>query len=360
MPQSPEFAAPAAMEGAGRYNRNSRVQAAGGAPAFPLLEKAARTIPIPAGSQPIVLADYGSSQGHNSLAPIRAAIAALRERTGPSREISVIHTDLPQNDFYALFQTLNTDPDSYLFTESAVFASAVGRSYFQQILPSTGVSLGWSSWAIQWLSRVPCPIPDQVQVAFSRDAAAREAFSRQAAEDWRAFLTARAQELAPGGKLVVLTMARDASGDFGYAPLLRAMYASLLDLVDAGFIGAEEARRMAIPTVGRRREDFLAPFAAGGRFAGLIVEEIEIFYGEDKIWSEYERHGNARQFAAQWAAFSRASVFPTLAENLAGGGSSKRAAEFYDRLEAGTAARLQSDRQPMAIPLAKMLIAKES
>jgi hypothetical protein len=360
MPHLPEFAAPTAMEGDGRYNRNSHVQAAGISPAFSLLEKAAHAIPIPAGSQPIVLADYGSSQGRNSLAPIRAAIAALRERTGLGREISVIHTDLPQNDFCALFQTLNTDPDSYLLTESAVFTSAVGRSYFQQILPSASVSLGWSSWAVQWLSRVPCPIPDQVQVAFSHDAAARQAFARQAADDWRTFLTARGQELAPGGKLVVLTMARDEMGDFGYGPLLHAMYASLLDLVDAGIVSAEEARRMAIPTVGRRREDFLAPFGAGGRFAGLIVEEIEVFCGEDKIWSDYERHGNARQFAAQWAAFSRSSVFPTLAGNLAGGGSTKRAAEFCDRLEAGTAARLQTDRQPMAIPLAKMLLAKES
>ena len=87
-----------------------------------------------------------------------------------------MHTDLPGNDFSALFQTLANDPDSYLRDDPAVFPSAVGRSFYQQILPSRSVTLGWSSWAVQWLSRTPAHIPDQVQVAYSGDAAARAAF----------------------------------------------------------------------------------------------------------------------------------------------------------------------------------------
>jgi hypothetical protein len=68
---------------------------------------------------------------------------------------SVVHTDLPGNDFSALFQTLADDPESYLRGDPAVFASAVGRSFYEQILPAGSVTLGWSSWAVQWLSRVP-------------------------------------------------------------------------------------------------------------------------------------------------------------------------------------------------------------
>ena len=78
-----------------------------------MLELAARTVALPAGSQPIVIADYGSSEGHNSLLPLGAAIAILRQRIGPDRAISVVHTDLPENDFSVLFETLNTDPNSY-------------------------------------------------------------------------------------------------------------------------------------------------------------------------------------------------------------------------------------------------------
>ena len=79
----------------------------------------------------IVIADYGSSEGRNSLAPMTIAIGRLRDRVGPNRAIAVVHTDLPGNDFNALFETLANDPDSYLRDDPAVFASAVGRSYYQ-------------------------------------------------------------------------------------------------------------------------------------------------------------------------------------------------------------------------------------
>jgi hypothetical protein len=70
------------MEGHGVYNRSSRVQAAGLSPAVPLFEHAARTVDLPVTPQPIVIADYGSSQGHNSRGPLAVAISVLRERVG--------------------------------------------------------------------------------------------------------------------------------------------------------------------------------------------------------------------------------------------------------------------------------------
>ncbi len=359
MPENPGFMTPAAMEGQGGYNRSSQVQAAGLSPAVPMLEHAARTVALPAGSLPIVIADYGSSEGHNSLLPLGAAIAILRERIGPDRAISVVHTDLPENDFSVLFELLNSDPNSYLRRDHAVFASGVGRSFYEQVLPTSTVTLAWSSWAVQWLSRAPCPIPDQVQVAFSHDAPARAAFSRQAAEDWQQFLTHRERELCPGAKLAVMTMAVDQDGEFGYRPLLNAMSAALVDMVESGFLNGEELRRMAIPTVGRSRADFLAPFGAEGRFGSLRLEELDIFLGEDHFWSDFERDGDAQRFAARWAAFSRASVFPTLAGGLNGGRNDSRAAQFIEDLESGTTMRLAGNPGRMLIPLGRVLIAKD-
>lgn len=237
---------PAPMEGHGAYNRGSRVQGASLAPAVGLLVEAARRVPLPAAPAPLVIADYGSSQGHNSLAPVGGALAALRERAGDARAVCVIHTDLPGNDFSALFATLESDPDSYLAGDARVFPSAVGRSFFGQILPDASVHVGWSSWAVQWLSRVPCPVPDQVQVAYSRDAAAGAAFAAQADADWRAFLAAR-------GRLVVLAMATDDTGAFGYAAQVTTLYAALEEMVAQGDISAAELGRMVIPTCGRTR-----------------------------------------------------------------------------------------------------------
>jgi hypothetical protein len=358
MIDSQGFARPTPMEGHGVYNRSSRVQAAGLSPAVPLLEQAAETVPLATAPQPVVIADYGSSEGHNSLGPVAAAITALRKRVGPERAISVVHTDLPDNDFTALFRTLAADPKSYLCGDTAVFPSVIGRSFYEQILPANSVTLGWCSWAVQWLSQVPAPIPDQVQIAYSKDPIARASYARQADEDWRTFLTQRGRELRPGGQLVVLTMAVDEAGNFGYRPLLEAMYAALLEMVEEGFIQAEEARRMAIPTVGRSRADLIAPFADKGSFADLSIGQAEVFPGEDKIWAQFEGDSDAHAFGARWAAFSRASVFPTLASGLTGRRDDARAATFVDRLETDVTERLAKAPERMLIPLGKLVLEK--
>jgi SAM dependent carboxyl methyltransferase len=346
------------MEGDGAHNRSSRVQAAGLLPAVSLLEQAARAAPLAPAPEAVVIADYGASEGRNSLLPMARAIGALRGRVGPERAINIVHTDLPDNDFSALFETLANDPESYLKHDPNAFAYAVGRSYFEQLMPSLSVTLGWSSWAIQWLSRVPAMIPDQVQVAYSRDADVREAFARQAAEDWRRFLLMRSRELKKGGRLVVLTMALDAEGRFGYAPVLDALYATLREMVADGFLKPGELSRMAIPTVGRNKEDLAAPFAEDGRFAGLAIEDLEVFMGEDRIWAAFETSGDAEGFGAEWARFSRASVFPSLASALDKGADTGWTAKFFDRLETDLAVRLAKAPAEMKIPLAKMLLVK--
>jgi hypothetical protein len=347
--------APQPMEGDGTYNRDSRVQAAGLSPALPLFERAARLVPVSDGDEPIVIADYGASEGKNSLGPIAAAIDVLRSRSKPGRAISVVHTDLPGNDFTALFKAL-MGPQTYV-RDAAVFSFAVGRSFYQQILPTASVTLGWSSWAVQWLSRIPGAIPDHIQIAYSNDAAARARYARQAAEDWRAFLTARGRELRTGARLVVVTMALDEEGRFGYAPLLDASVEALATMVTDGFLRADEVRAMAIPTVARSRADLVAPFA-GGEFAELSIDEVSVFAAEDRLWANYQRTRDAAAYGAGWAAFMRASVFPTLAAELDRGSADPRATEFVDRLERDIAQRLEASPVPMLIPLAKVVLVR--
>lgn len=358
MPESSLVVRPEPMD-SGSYSASSRLQAAGLAPAITLFEQAARAVPIPRSPRPIVIADYGAATGHNSLLPIGAAISALRSRTRTEHSVLVTHTDVPDNDFTALFRTLSDDPDTYLKKDQASFASAVGRSFYTQILPSNSVNLGWSSWAIQWLSTVPCPIPDHVQVSYSRDESVRAAYTRQAAHDWHEFVAFRGRELCPEGQLVVLTMAIGDDDEFGYRPLLAAMLAGLTELVERGVVSADERAGMSIPTVGRRAADFLAPFAPSGTFEKVSISHLEVFDAEDRFYAEYRINKDAKAFGARWAAFARASVFPTLAAAIVGDDRDARRTRFADDLEAGIAARLAADPQVMQIPLAKVLIEKK-
>ena len=154
----------------------------------------------------------------------------------------------------------------------------------------------------------------------------------------------------------MLTMAKTDGGDFGYRLVIDALIGALMDLAAEGVVNAEEIEKMAIPTVGRTRAEFAAPFADSGQIAGLALASIEIFLGEDHIYEDYERDRDAGAFGRRWAAFVRASTFPTLAQALGGGGE-ERAGQFYD-LPARLAARLAAAPGPNIIPLAKLLLVK--
>lgn len=359
MPESSIVVRPEPM-GSGSYTASTRLQAAGLQAAIKLFEDAAAAVPLPTSPQPIVIADYGAATGHNSLLPVCAAVAVVRKRTRPEHSVLVVHTDVPDNDFTEMFNTLTTDPDSYLQKDAATFASAVGRSFYSQIVPSNSVNLGWSAWAIHWLRRVPTPIPDHIQVAYSGDDAVRAAFAKQAAYDWHDFIAFRGRELCRGGRLVVMTMAVGDDGEFGYRPLLTALMDTLDEMVDQQMMTADELHRMCIPTVGRSKADFLAPFAPKGRFEQLEIEHLEVFDAEDRYWAQYQVDGDATALGAQWAAFCRAAVFPAMAFALDADATGDRSTAFFDRLEAGVAARVAAAPEQMHIPMAHVVLVKRA
>ena len=110
------------------------------------------------------------------------------------------HVDQPSNDFNALFEVLDVDPDRYVLDEPNVFPAAIGRSFYESVLPPGSVHLGWCSYAAVWLSRIPALIPGHF-ISFRGTDAVRAEFERQAAQDWEAFLSLRARELRAGSLL---------------------------------------------------------------------------------------------------------------------------------------------------------------
>ena len=340
------------------YTDATRLRAAGLAQAIAVFERAAEQVTLPKPPQPIVIADYGAANGHNSLKPLSAAIAVLRRRTRHDHAILVAHTDVPGNDFAALFETVADDPESYLYCDTATFTSAVGRSFYDQIVPSKMVNLGWTSWATQWLSRTPCEVHDHVHVSGSKDDAVHSAYADQAALDWHNFVAFRGRELAPEGRLVALMLAADEDGTAGFAPLLDAIVETLADQVRDGLLHSDEARRMTIPTFPRAEKDFRAPFAPKGRFEGLMIEHLEMFNAEDRFWARYRVDRDAEAFGAQWAAFARFALFPSLVAALDGGLHDERAAQFLEHLGRVVAERLSSAPEPMRIPHALVVLVK--
>jgi SAM dependent carboxyl methyltransferase len=318
------------MEGGGSYNQHAEVPAGGGNLALPCLEDAARSLAVRPGNDPLVIADYGSSQGKNSLAPMRAAIRCLRTRVGSERPIIVVHVDQHANDFNTLFDVLHADPERYSMEDPSVFPSAIGRSFYEDVFPRGQVDLGWCSYAAVWLSRVPALIPGHF-VSLASTGEVRAAFDRQASDDWRLFLSLRARELRPGGRLVVVLPGLSDAGASGFEPLFNCANAVLAQLVHEQVICEDERKRMVLGAYPRRRAQLLEPFSPDGQFQSLSVEHCDLFDLADAAWADYQLDGNVQVLVSRHAAFFRAIFVPSLSSAISDAGRRQAFAECVER-----------------------------
>lgn len=349
MPEPSQQSASAAglMQGGGFYNRHGWSQAAGVTAALPALERAAAVVPI---GLPLLVADYGSSQGRNSLRPMQVAIETLRARA-PDTPITVVHTDQPGNDFSSLFTLLDSSPDSYLQMHAGTYAAAVGRSFFEPVLPPASVTLGWSSFAAIWLTRTPPEALGYVSAALA-PAEVRLRLKAQGEADWRRFLTARAAELRPGGRLVVLVPGPSEGKLGGPRPLMQTLATTLRQLVADGRLSEAACKRAYIPTLPRSGADLRAPFSEGA-FAGLALEEQEDWPDyPDMAWERYRESGDAALLTEAYLGFFQATFLPSLLHSLEPFDTASGRQTVVAALETAIRSAVESDPQPFAqIPL---------
>jgi len=342
---------PRGAEGAmGRgYARHSRVQHRADDYGMPLLRRAVDAAPLPADGEPFRVADLGAAAGTNSLDPMRLVVEGIRGRTGEATPVTVVHTDIPANDFNTMFATVMGSPGSYA-REPQVFAFAEARSFYEPLFPPAELHLAWSAIAVHWLSRVPGPVPGHI---FSTRATGevRRAFEEQARTDWESFLTHRARELCPGGQLVVLGGAAADDGSSGAEALMDTADAVLADLVRQGLITPDEHANMTIPTWNWSREEFLAPLRAGPVADVLRLEEHDLVVLPDIHLEELRRTGDVQGFAERVTGFFRAAFQPSLLSALdtppgrdgAAAGPGDRADEVAEAFAAAMRARIAAD-----------------
>ena len=327
----------APMQGDGRYNSDSTAQAAAGHQGVPLLVAAAAAVPSPSCSVtgapgPVVLADYGCSEGHNSLAPVRAAVDALRARHGDGLQVVVLHTDLPGNDYSSLFGTIAHDPGSY--RRPGVFPMAIGRSFFEQLAPTRSVTLGWSSIALHWLSAQPGALAGIWPHLATP--AEQNTWQTAAATDWVRFLSARGAELAPGGRLVVVVGAAAPHGGSGAERIMQKLTELLHSEAARGTVTAELVDRLAIPVWYRTEEQWRRPFTTQRPQTPFQLEHCEILRLGDPVWMQ-TGGGERSAYAQAVAAAIRVSFGPSLL------------APVPDDQRQALAARLFDDALPAAI-----------
>jgi hypothetical protein len=311
-----------AMEGGGRYNANASAQAASSAFGLDLLRDAAALAPLGPGGV-VTVADYGASEGQNSLAPMAAAVEGARRVRGEHQPVWVCHTDLPDNDFGSLFRTVAEHPDTY--RRPGVQTAAVGRSFYEQLLPDAWVSVGWSSIALHWLGEVPGPL-DGFWFS-SANAEQYTAWARAGAADWSAFLSARAAEMLPGARLVIVVGAAHGEGPTRRSGAERAMdevARGLQALVERGVLTEAERDGMTIPAWYRTEAEWRAPFVDDG---DLELERLDFVDVGDPLW----RQTGESAYPTAVAAALRVSFGPSLLQGLDPDRRASVAGDLFDR-----------------------------
>jgi hypothetical protein len=310
------------MRGAGYYNQNSAPQWAAIEAVLPWLEDEVGRMALP-DVAPIVIVDYGSSEGRNSIAAMRRLVDALRART--PQPIQVVHSDLPTNDFNQLFVNLAAAGPARS-PHAQVYSAAVGGSMFEQLLPPATVTCATTFNAIGFLDHPSeVEIPDFILpmgpgrprpgVAVSDEV--RNAYAHQSAEDLTRFYRARADETVPGGKLLVAT--------FGANECYRCcdgiydvLNDALLELRDAGRIDREAYRRLVFPIYFRSREELIAPVVqddspVAGCFHVERAESMEVAIALNQL---REQSAEDSAFASEFTGFIRAYSEPILRQSF--------------------------------------------
>lgn len=307
------------MKGDGFYDENSSGQRAAIESIAPWIEAAAAAAALPAADVPIVVADYGCSEGKNSILSTGLATRTLRQR-GAKNPISAVFSDLPTNNFNQLFASLQEVSESA--AEVGVFPAAVGASFYSPVCPPRSVHLGMSFTAVLWLDRLPAvPLnefcvylgerPHRADVVVRPEVAA--AFQAQAATDMRRFYECRAAELAPGGRLLVVQPGATATHVTGRG-LYDLLHDAALELIDRKKLDRAAYVRFTMPIYFRTVEELVAPIAERGDPLAeqFILEKSESQVVAMPFAADFAKTGDVDTYVEQYVGFAQAFTEPVL------------------------------------------------
>jgi len=265
-------------------------------------------IDLASAGRPFTVADFGAADGGTSIDLVRKVVAEVKRRDA-SREVCVTYTDLPRNDYSALFTMLagqRADVKSYLPEHPGVFAFAAGTSFYRPIFPTGMLDFGFSATAMHWLSTLPGRITGHVH-AVGATGDELEAFRAQAMKDWESILLERARELRPGGRLVMSNFCKDEQGRYlgntdgvnmfdTFNVLWRAM-------VDDGSITEAEYDATAFPQFYKTLGEYCAPLtdaASPVHRAGLRLVSAETRVVPCPYAARFAQAGDVDAFAVSY------------------------------------------------------------
>nr|AMB61020.1 loganic acid O-methyltransferase-like protein [Lonicera japonica] len=215
-----------------------------------IVEAITQNLQIP--SNPIFrIADLGCSIGPNTLTARQNIIESVELKT-PIQfpRIPCLLQRPHQQRFNTLFRTL---PPSRRY-----FAAGVLGSFYNRLFPAATLNFVLSSYAVQWMSKVPNGLRDANSAAFNKGKTycsrtrkgLAEAYFDQFKRDMSDFLNARAEEVVEGGLMVITVpcVPDDALPSHTGAAMLQEVLGScLVDMANMGLINEERVDMFNVP-----------------------------------------------------------------------------------------------------------------
>ncbi|CAN6178308.1 unnamed protein product [Urochloa humidicola] len=180
---------------------------------------------------------------------------ALNQQVPP--ELCVLLNDLPDNDFNNVAKRLVAfQKDTETF--GTVVTAIVPGSFYKKLFSSRSLHLAFASISVHWLSEAPEDLRKNGIPMYDADDDLRkerrplvlEAYARQFRKDFTLFLNLRAQELVPGGHMVI-SLPGYSSSDACHSNLPWDKIAFMLnDMVSRSVIDREKLDSFYIPMYG--------------------------------------------------------------------------------------------------------------
>ncbi len=302
------------MKGSGFYDRHSSAQLAAIRLVFDWIENALADVLLPSPPQPFAILDLGSSEGGNALIVMSRIVEGIRRRRS-DQLLQTIYSDLPGNNFNRLFLNLDEARKADRIP-AGVFVSATAGSFYEPLMPPRSIHFAMAFNAVLWLDKLPdTSVPDFV--VYRRPYPPRpglhvpqqtaDAFVQQAEGDLIRFLQRRADELVPGGKLLIVS-----PGDSTEHRVVDGLYDVLndacLDLVASGRLPRQRYERFTMPIYPRTVAETLEPLERDGSpvKGTFAIDRAETLEVQPPFFVEFDRTGDAAKLADDYAGFLRA------------------------------------------------------
>lgn len=291
----------------------------------------------------INVADLGCGVGANTLRCAKVVLDSVRDEHGLSPDIQYFLTDLPTNDVNTLFQQLEGWKTTVTADVGKFYPAAVAGSFFQRCFPPGSLHVVISTWALHYLSQVPDAVTDKASAAYTKHRAfihkgppaMVEAYAQLSKQNLRQFFSARAEEVASGGLVVLYFPARvdDEHPRNQFQPHLemKAPFGTLFEetwrtLAMEGTISEELWNSFNVPCYGASVSEVRAAINSTDAFHIKHMKVEELYYLDEEEEKQLMRDPEA------YARFCTKFVEPVMRSYIQNHIGQEGAEKFFQRL----------------------------